>query len=120
MIVKHVLLWLFSLLLVLNVSSVALANSTSSQVGIYFTDQVEKEPEELKDKPDSSSSFDQKSNGTSSKLPQAGNQQGRGFFNGILLLLLGVIVLVISRYKKLEKRGKKNEIENDDNNWINV
>lgn len=102
--IKHVLLWFFSLWLCINTSSVALANTTSSQVGIYFTEKVEEEEEEILNKIDISNSIDQKSDGTSSHLPQTGEHKSRSSFVGNSLGMLGLILLVTSMRQKNRKK----------------
>ncbi|MGO2962842.1 MAG: LPXTG cell wall anchor domain-containing protein [Carnobacterium maltaromaticum] len=101
---KHVLLWFFSLLLCLNISSIALANTTSSQVGIYFTDKIEEEDEDVQNKTDSSNYIGQKSNGTSSYLPQTGENKSRSSFVGSSIGMLGMILLITSRSQKNRKK----------------
>ncbi|MDZ5760709.1 WxL domain-containing protein [Carnobacterium maltaromaticum] len=103
--VKHVLLFFFSLLLCLNVSSVALANTTSSHVGIYFTEKIkEKEKEGVNNKA-ISNSLDEKSNETSSYLPQTGEHQEKLFIKKNNVLMLGIFLLIFSIIEK--KRRKK-------------
>lgn len=102
--VRHVLLWFFSLWLCINISSVALANTTSSQVGIYFTEKTEEEDEYVPDKIDTSNSLDQKSNGASSYLPQTSEHKSRSSFVGNNVVVLGLLLLVTSNSEKYRKK----------------
>lgn len=104
--VRHVLLWFFSLWLCINISAVALANTTSSQVGIYFTEKMEEDDENIPNNIDNSNSLDQKSNGTSSYLPQTGEHKNRSSFVGNNVLVLGLLLLVTSMSQQNNKKER--------------
>ena len=102
-IIKHVLSWGLSVCLLFNVTTTSLAVTTTSQVGIYFTEKEDKAEVENgnivfqknKELPKT------KGDRTSSKLPQTGEHKDRHLF------IIGAILLVASMLvKKLRtKRG---------------
>lgn len=101
---KHVLLWFVSLLFCLNVSSVALANTTSSQVGIYFTEEIEEKNEVDQNESGNSNSLDEKSDGTSSYLPQTGECKDKMFIEKSSVIMLGLLLLMSSMIEKKRKK----------------
>ena len=102
-IIKHVLSWGLSVCLLFNVTTTSLAVTTTSQVGIYFTEKEDKAEVEngnivfQKNKELPKTEGDR----TSSKLPQTGEHKDRHLF------IIGAILLVASMLvKKLRtKRG---------------
>ena len=102
-IIKHVLSWGLSVCLLFNVATTSLAVTTTSQVGIYFTEKEDKAEVEngnivfQKNKELPKTEGDR----TSSKLPQTGEHKDRHLF------IIGAILLVASMLvKKLRtKRG---------------
>ncbi|WP_317946422.1 LPXTG cell wall anchor domain-containing protein [Carnobacterium maltaromaticum] len=101
-IIKHVLFWGLSLCLFLNFSITSLATTTTSQVGISFTDKEEVENED---------STIQKSiklpntggDRTSSEFPQTGE------YHNPSLLIIGLIILIASRVIKNYTQDKEKE-----------
>lgn len=99
---KHVLLWGFSLFLLFTFPIFSIANTTTSQVGISFTEKEEAE--------EGSGTFEKnqvlpntEGNGTSSRLPQTGEKKTE------ILLIVGLILLVASVL--IKKGGRKMKLK---------
>lgn len=113
---KHVLFWMIGgMLISSSFFTSSLASTAGSQAGISFTekDYIEEgggTPTKNNALPDTNGK------GTSSYLPQTGEQKSK------TLLIAGLILVGISLRVNtfLKKRGNKNEIKNDGSNRINV
>lgn len=106
-IAKHVLLWRLSLIFLFNFSLISLANTTTSQAGIIFT-----EKEEAKEETNTFQKNNDLANTenlrTSLKLPKTGEQKdGNLFIIGLILLVASMLI------EKLRKKrgGRKMKVK---------
>ena len=106
--IKHVLLWGLSLFLLFTFSATSLANTTTSQAGISFTEEEEvKEVEKEKEKitfQENKQLPNTESGRTSSKLPQTGEHK-----DGSLLIIgwILLVVLLVSKKIRTKKGGRR-------------
>lgn len=113
---KHVLFWMISGLLIgVSFPITSIASAADSQAGISFTEKDYSE--EGGGTPTKNNALPETNGkGTSSYLPQTGEQNSKTLLiAGLILLGLSVLVNTF-----LKKRGNKNELKNDGNNRVNV